>query len=122
MKTLHVFNRAAICRRAHALARTAREETARRAYEASAGVVCGKINYPRPFAAVLAATPLDLSSAMRQAWAEARREQLPAGALVIVRQGGALAPLRRIPSIRVWPLVVSVARFLDRHFIPSRAA
>ena len=122
---LHVYNKRDICRRAWELARQHREETARRAFDASVGVVCGKITHAKPFAAFLASTPVDISAAMKAAWAESRRHNrchmATVGAMIVPRHGGALAPLRRRFG-RVLPLLVAAARWIGARFIPSRAA
>jgi hypothetical protein len=128
MKTIHVYDRGVIMRRAWAIARQRRDELARRAYDANVRVVGSRIIRAKPFEAFLVETPLDLGAAQKAAWAEARRVDSPHNAenasvaLMIVRQG-ALAPLRRrLRGIRVWSLLVAGARALNRHFIPSRAA
>jgi hypothetical protein len=122
-ETIHVFNRRAIMRRAWELARQAREEKARRAFDLGARVVGARIIYARTYAECLASTPLDLGAAQRAAWAEARKvNNAPhGGALVVVRQGGELAPLRRFRG-RVLPLLLTVARWIGGRFIRARAA
>ncbi|MBB4201144.1 hypothetical protein CCR94_10605 [Rhodoblastus sphagnicola] len=110
--------------RAWELAREAREETARKAFDLDVRVVGARIIHNRPLTAFIAEIPLDLSAAQKRAWAEAKgiaKIYTPATALVIVRHGGALAPLRRRFS-RVWPLLITAARWINSRFIPSRAA
>ena len=123
MKTITIYNRGEIMREAWRIARKAREEAAHRAHALDARVVGSRIIYVRPFSAVLAETPLDLSSAMKAAWAAVKQDSTAPhdGALVVLRHGGALAPSRRRLS-RVWPLLVTAARWINSRFIPSRAA
>ena len=111
-------------RRSRQLAREAREGTARKAFDLDVRVVGARIIHNRPLSAHIAAIPLDLGAAQKRAWAEAKGVALTdthGGALVIVRQGGALAPHRRRFS-RVWPLLVTAARWIGSRFIPARAA
>ena len=120
---LHVYDRRKIMARAWELAREVREDAARKAYDLDVRIVGAKIIHGRPLSAHIATIPLDLGAAMKQAWAEARKiNNAPHGvALVVVRHGGALAPLRRRLS-RVWPLLIAAARWINSRFIPSRAA
>lgn len=126
---LHVYDRRKIMARAWELARESREETARRAYDASVRVIAGRIIPTKSVEMFLAEIPLDLGAAQKRAWAEAkglslRFEQNSApqnrGA-IIVCHGGSLAPLRRRFS-RVWPLLIGAACWLNSRFIPARAA
>ncbi|PPQ34757.1 hypothetical protein SAMN06265338_14013 [Rhodoblastus acidophilus] len=121
----HRFDRAAIMRRAHQIARETRETAARQAYDLDARLIGARRVNTRPFQAYLAATPIDFGAALKTAWADAKRvagQQSRANALVVMRPAGALAPLRRLRFARVVRLMSSVARFLNRHFIPSRHA
>ncbi|MBB4199089.1 hypothetical protein CCR94_16455 [Rhodoblastus sphagnicola] len=126
MKTIHVYNKGDIMRRAHKIARDAREAKARAAWEDSRSVVCGRYKYTMTLKACLAATPVDFSAAMKQAWAEAKGvESLRVDrsrALVVVRNSFDLAPMRRRFRIsRVLPLLARIARFVSSRYI-GRAA
>jgi len=121
----HRFDRVAIMRRAHQIARETREADARQAYDLDARLIGARRVNTRPFQTYLAATPIDFSAALKSAWAEAKRandQRSRANALVVMRPAGALAPLRRLRFARVVRLMSTVARFLNRHFIPSRHA
>jgi len=124
MKTIHVYNRGDIMRRAHQIARETREETARRAYAADATVVCGRPSHSRAFKTFLAETPTDFSAAMKAAWAEAKRandQPAHSGALAVVNPArGPLALAgERLRSVDLAALFMTAARFLDRHLIPT---
>jgi len=128
MKTLHVYNRREIMRRAHQIARETREAIARKAWEDSREVICGKITHTRTLKACLAATPVDFSAAMKAAWAEAKRGEPARGvvdrsrALVVLRPTGALATRRpRFRFSRVLPLLRRFAAFVASRYI-GRAA
>ena len=123
MKTITIYNRGEIMREAWRIARKTREEKAHRAHALGARVIGSRIVYARPFAAVLAETPLDLSAAMKAAWAAVKQADTKpqGGALIVVHHSGTLAPPRR-RFARVWPLLLTAARFLSANFIPSRAA
>jgi hypothetical protein len=132
MTTIHIYNRGEIMRDAWRKARQQREEVARRAHATGARIVGSRIIYARPFEDVLAETPLDLASAMKEAWADAKRDRASydlterSGQLIIAAaawRSGALAPMRRrLRSIRVLPLLLRLARFASQNFIRSRAA
>jgi hypothetical protein len=124
--TIHIYDRGAIMRRSWQLAREAREEAARKAFDLDVRIVGARIIHNRPLAAFIAAIPIDLGAAQKLAWAEAKgvfshNGNNLGGALTVVRHHGALAPLRRRLS-RVWPLLIAAARWLNSRFIPSRAA
>ena len=126
--TIHQISRAAVMRRAWALARQRREETARRTFDLGARIVGARVIHTRTYPEVLAATPLDLGAAQKVAWAEARagfchcgNNPPHSGALVISRHGGALAPMRRLRFSRVVRLLASPVRWIDSRFI-RRAA
>jgi hypothetical protein len=124
MKTVTVYNRAAIMRRAWQIARERREDIARRAYDAEVRIISSRIIHAKPFSTFLAETPLDLAGAMRTAWAEAKQGAAApsANAVAIVREG-ALAPMRRrLRAGRVWRALTMFARFVGENFIRSRAA
>jgi len=128
MTTLHVYNRRQIMRRAHQIARETREAKARKDWEDSFEVICGRPVHTKSMKACLVDTPLDISSAMKEAWAEAKRGEPARGAvdrsraLVVLRPAGALAARRRgFRLARVLPLLARVARFIGARYI-GRAA
>ena len=122
--TLHVYDRGVIMRRAWTIARQRRDEAAREAFDLNVRIVGSRIIHLRPLAAFIAETPLDLGTAQKAAWAEAKRandQNSKTGALIIVRQGGALAPLRRRFS-RALPLLIAASRWLRQRVATARAA
>jgi hypothetical protein len=127
--TIHVYDRRRIMSRAWTLAREARLDAAQKAFDASMTVVAGRITHEKPLSAFIAAIPLNLSAAQKRAWAEAKgvvsaneTHSPRSTALVILRQAGALAPLRRMRFARVFRLMSTVAHWIGSKFIPSRAA
>jgi len=124
---IHVYDRRKIMARAWTLARKAREEQARKAFDLDVRIVGTRIIHNRPLSAHIAAIKLDLGAAQKLAWAEAKGVSAqvaskPNGGLVASRHRGALAPLRRIRFARIFRMMATAAHWIGRRFIPSRAA
>lgn len=121
-KTIHVYDRGKIMRRAHQIAREARKAKAQAAYDLDVRVIGSRIIHNKTLAAHIAATPVDFSTAMKDAWREARGEQLaPRSTALVVMGARAVAHPRRMRFARVFRLLSGVARFLGAHWI-RRAA
>lgn len=125
---IHAYSRSAIMRRAHEIARQRRADAARRAHDATMTVVAGRIVYAKSYAEIIAAMPIDMSTALKQAWAEVKQgaqhstaSMPPRNRALVLHRPGRLAPLRRrLP--RLWSALARVGRWLNSRFIPARAA
>jgi len=123
------FDRGAIMRRAWEIAHETRAADAQKAHARDVSRIGDRIIHNRTLAAHLAETRVDIASAMKQAWAEAKiTSPQPATnrALTIIR-AGAPAPRRRLRLGRVIRMaaralraVPGALRFLSDRFIPEQ--
>jgi hypothetical protein len=124
------FDRAAIMRRAHEIARLQRRADAQRAYDRDVSRLGNRVVHNRTLEAHLAEAHADFAEAMKQAWREAKEaraapaQRSPDRALILVsagvpaprRHGVARAIRMMAQAVRAVPRVL---RFLERHFIPQ---